>query len=68
MAACKLIAKSLKFKGLRCVRLAFGRGRRLEVLVKPFKSGRRCLGCGRRGKIVRQRVGVMFSLIGFALF
>ena len=55
MTAYKLIGKLLKFKGFRCVGLAFRQGRRLEVLVKPFKNGCRCPQCGRRGKIVRQR-------------
>lgn len=55
MTAYKLIGKLLKFKGFRCVGLAFRRGQRLEVLVKPFKNGCRCSHCGRRGKIVRQR-------------
>jgi len=55
MTAYKLIGKLLKFKGFRCVGLAFRRGWRLEVLVKPFKNGCRCPDCGRRGKIVRQR-------------
>ena len=55
MTAYKLIGKLLKFKGFRCVGLAFRRGGRLDVLVKPFKNGCRCPECGRRGKIVRQR-------------
>lgn len=55
MTAYKLIGKLLKFKGFRCVGLAFRRGWRLEVLVKPFKNGCRCSKCDRRGKIVRQR-------------
>lgn len=55
MTAYKLIGKLLKFKGFRCVGLAFRRGWRLEVLVKPHKNGCRCSVCGRRGKIVRQR-------------
>ena len=55
MTAYKLIGKLLKFKGFRCVGLAFRRGGRLDVLVKPFKNGCRCPHCGRRGKIVRQR-------------
>jgi transposase len=55
MTADKLIGKLLKFKGFRCVGLAFRRGWRLEVLVKPYKNGCRCSKCGRRGKIVRQR-------------
>ena len=55
MTAYKLIGKLLKFKGFRCVGLAFRRGWRLEVLVKPFKNGCRCPKCDRRGKIVRQR-------------
>jgi len=57
MTAYKLIGKLLGFKGFRCVGLAFRRGWRLEVLVKPFKNGCRCPYCGRRGKIVRQRAG-----------
>ena len=55
MTAYKLIGKLLKFKGFRCVGLAFRRGGRLDVLVKPFKNGCRCPECGRRCKIVRQR-------------
>lgn len=55
MTAYKLIGKLLKFKGFRCVGLAFRRGGRLDVLVKPFKNGCRCPHCGRRGNIVRQR-------------
>lgn len=55
MTAYKFIGKLLKFKGFRCVGLAFRQGARLEVLVKPFKNGCRCPHCGRRGKIVRQR-------------
>ena len=55
MTAYKLIGKLLKFKGFRCVGLAFRRGGRLDVLVKPFKNGCRCPECGRRGKIVRLR-------------
>ena len=55
MAVYKLIAKLLKFKDFRCNGLAFRRGNRLEVLVKPYKNGCRCPECGRRGKIVRQR-------------
>lgn len=55
MTTSKLIGKLLKFKGFRCVDLAFRRGGRLDVLVKPFKNGCRCPECGRRGKIIRQR-------------
>ncbi|NBD95517.1 MAG: ISL3 family transposase [Gammaproteobacteria bacterium] len=55
MTAFKLIGKLLKFKGFRCVGLAFRRGSRLDVLVKPYKNGCRCPECGRRGKIIRQR-------------
>lgn len=55
MTTSKLIGKLLKFKGFRCVGLAFRRGNRLDVLVKPFKNGCRCRECGRRGKIIRQR-------------
>src|SRR5699024_758663 len=39
----------------RCTGLAFRRGNRLDVLIKPFKNGCRCPECGRRGKIIRQR-------------
>ena len=52
MAAFKLISKLLKFRDFLCAGLAFRRGNRLEVLVKPYKNG--CPECGRRGKIVRQ--------------
>lgn len=55
MTGHKLIAKLLKFKGFRCNGLAFRRGNRLDVLVKPYKNGCRCPECGRRGTIVRQR-------------
>ncbi|MCA1778297.1 MAG: hypothetical protein LC637_02600 [Xanthomonadaceae bacterium] len=55
MTVYKLIGKLLKFKGFRCVGLAFRRSGRLEVLVKPYKNGLRCPRCGQRGKIVRQR-------------
>lgn len=55
MTSGKLIGKLLKFKGFRCVGLAFRRANRLDVLVKPFKNGCRCPECGRRGTIVRQR-------------
>ncbi|MFU8833331.1 MAG: transposase family protein [Wenzhouxiangella sp.] len=55
MTVFKLIAKLLKFKGFRCTGLAFRRGNRLDVLVKPYKNGCRCPECGRRGTIVRQR-------------
>jgi len=37
MTVFKLIAKLLKFKGFRCAGLAFRRGNRLDVLVKPYK-------------------------------
>ena len=55
MTVSKTIGKLLKFKGFRCVDLAFRRDCRLDVLVKPFKNGCRCPQCGRRGKIIRQR-------------
>lgn len=55
MTVYKIIAKLLKFTGFICAGLAFRRGRRLDVLVKPYKNGCRCPECGRRGKIVRQR-------------
>jgi len=55
MTAFKLIAKLLKFKDFRCAGIAFRRGWRLDVLVKPYKNGCRCPECGRRGTIVRQR-------------
>ena len=55
MTAFKLIGKLLKFKGFRCVGLAFRRGSRLDVLVKPYKNGCQCPQCGRRGTIIRQR-------------
>ena len=60
MTTSKLIGKLLKFKGFRCVDLAFRRGGRLDVLVKPFKNGCRCPECGRRGKIIRQRPELRF--------
>jgi len=55
MTVSKTIGKLLKFKGFRCVDLAFRRDGRLDVLVKPFKNACRCPQCGRRGKIIRQR-------------
>lgn len=55
MTAFKLIAKLFKFKDFRCAGIAFRRGWRLDVLVKPYKNGCRCPQCGRRGTIVRQR-------------
>jgi len=60
MTVSKLIGKLLKFKGFRCVDLAFRRGNRLELLVKPFKNGCRCPTCGRRGTILRQRTEPRF--------
>ncbi|MDZ7791498.1 MAG: ISL3 family transposase [Xanthomonadales bacterium] len=60
MTASKLIGKLLKFKGFRCVDLAFRRSCRLDVLVKPYKNGCRCPECGRRGKIIRQRPELRF--------
>ncbi|MDA3831963.1 MAG: hypothetical protein PF495_01065 [Spirochaetales bacterium] len=55
MTTFKLIAKLLKFKDFCCVGIAFRRGGRLNVLVKPYKNGCRCPECGQRGSIVRQR-------------
>jgi hypothetical protein len=60
MAVYKLIAKLLKLKDFRYRGLAFRRGNRLEVLVKPYKNGCRCAECGRRGRIVRQRSEVRY--------
>lgn len=60
MTVTKLIGKLLKFKGFRCVDLAFRRNGRLDVLVKPFKNGCQCPQCGRRGKIIRTRPELRF--------
>ncbi len=60
MTAFKLIAKLLKFKGFRCTGIAFRRGWRLDVLVKPYKNGCRCPKCGRRGRIIRRRAEPRF--------
>lgn len=60
MTTYKFIARLLKFKGFRCAGIAFRRGGRLDVLVKPYKNGCRCAQCGRRGTLVRTRAEPRF--------
>ena len=62
MTVFKLIAKLLKFKDFRCNGLAFRRGNRLDVLVKPHKNGCRCPHCGRRGTSAASFVSSKISI------
>lgn len=49
----RLVAKLLRFKGLRIVGFHFEGLHNFVIAVKPYKNGCRCPECGRRGTIIR---------------
>jgi transposase len=53
MTGNKIVAKLLRFKGLRVVDFRFEGRHNLRLTVTPHKNGCRCPECGRRGTIVR---------------
>jgi transposase len=53
MTANKVVAKLLRFKGLRVEDFLFEGLHTLRLTVTPHKNGCRCPECGRRGTIVR---------------
>lgn len=53
MTARRLLAKLLRFKGLRVVDFGFEGGSNFVITVAPHKNGCRCPECGRRGTIIR---------------
>ena len=53
MTGNKVVAKLLRFKGLRVVDFGFEGRHNFVVTVTPHKNGCRCPECGRRGTIVR---------------
>jgi transposase len=53
MTGNRVVAKLLRFKGLRVVGFGFEGRSNFVVTVTPHKNGCRCPECGRRGTIVR---------------
>jgi transposase len=54
MTANRVVAKLLRFKGLRVVDFGFEGRQNFVVTVTPYKNGCRCPECGRRGTIIRR--------------
>lgn len=55
MASNKVIARLLKIKDCKLINISFHHAQVVSLLVKPWKNGRRCPQCGRRGTIIRTR-------------
>lgn len=53
MTTGSVVAKLLRFKGLRVVNCWFEGRDRFVIAVKPYKNGRRCPECNRRCTVVR---------------
>jgi len=55
MSNLKLLSTILRLRGMKITRFHFkDYGRELHLCVKPHKNGRRCVQCGRRGRILSQ--------------
>ena len=55
MASNKVIARLLKIKDCKLTNISFHHGQVMKLAIKPWKNGRRCPLCGRRGTIIRTR-------------
>ena len=59
MSNLKLLRKILRLKDLKITHFWFkNRNKELQLTVNPYKNGCRCPQCGRRGRIVRQAIGL----------